>query len=80
VPGDTYRNLRIDPQFSGETFKHVLVPVWVLSYTYGAKAFQVLANGCTGVLAGQYPKSPWKVLLLVLAALAAILVILNLQQ
>ena len=80
VPGDTYRNLRIDPQFSGETFKHVLVPVWVLTYTYGARAFQVLANGYTGVLAGRYPKSAWKVLLLVLAALAAIVLVLNLQR
>ena len=35
IPGDTYRNLEIDPQFSGRTFKHVLVPVWLLTYTYG---------------------------------------------
>ena len=31
VPGDTYRNLRIHPDYSNRTFKHVLVPVWVLS-------------------------------------------------
>ena len=36
VPGDTYRNLRDLPEFSGRTFKHVLVPVWLLTYTYGA--------------------------------------------
>ena len=35
IPGDTYRNLQIHPSFEGRTFKHVLVPVWVLAYVYG---------------------------------------------
>jgi hypothetical protein len=30
---------------------------WLLTYTYGAKPFQVIANGATGAIAGQYPKS-----------------------
>jgi hypothetical protein len=72
VPGDTYRNLRIFPTFSGQTFKHVLVPVWLLSYNYGSRAFQVLVNGYTGRIAGKYPFSVWKVLLLIVAALIAI--------
>ena len=37
VPGDTHRNLRIFPTFSGRTFKHVLVPMWLLVYDYGAQ-------------------------------------------
>jgi hypothetical protein len=69
IPGDTYRNLRIAPEYSSRTFKHVLVPVWLLSYNYGARAFQVIVNGYTGRIAGRYPYSPWKILLLV--ALAA---------
>jgi predicted RNA-binding Zn-ribbon protein involved in translation (DUF1610 family) len=74
IPGDTYRNLRISPEFSGRTFKHVLVPVWLLSYTYGRKAFQVIVNGYTGRIAGQYPKSIWKIVLLVLLAVIAAIV------
>jgi hypothetical protein len=79
VPGDTYRNLRIFPTFSGRTFKHVLVPVWLLSYNYGAKAFQVIVNGYTGKIAGKYPISWWKVLLVILLALivAAIVIAVN---
>ena len=73
VPGDTYRNLQIHPDYSQRTFKHVLVPVWVLSYTYGAKAFQVIVNGYTGRIAGRYPKSVWKILVLVAAAVLAAL-------
>jgi len=73
IPGDTYRQLRIAPTFSDRTFKHILVPVWLLSYHYGAKAFQVIANGYTGRIAGRYPYSVWKILLLVsLAAVALI--------
>ena len=75
VPGDTYRNLQIQPDYSQRTFKHVLVPVWVLSYTYGARAFQVIVNGYTGTIAGRYPKSVWKILLLIVAAVLAALLI-----
>jgi hypothetical protein len=75
VPGDTHRNLQMQPMFSGQTFKHVLVPVWVLAYVYGAKSYQVIVNGYTGEMAGQYPKSFWKVTLLVLAILLVLLVV-----
>lgn len=79
VPGDTQRNLLIFPTYSGETFKHILVPVWLLTYTYGRRAYQVVANGYTGTLAGRYPKSPWKIagaafLVLVLAIILFVLV------
>ena len=52
VPGDTYRSLEIFPEFSGRTFKHILVPLWIMTYTYGAKTYQVLANGYTGKMEG----------------------------
>jgi len=80
VPGDTHRNLRIQPQYSGQTFKHTLLPIWLLTYTYGARTFQVVANGYTGAIAGHYPKSFWKIAFAVLAALVALLVFLSLQQ
>ncbi|MCX6551279.1 MAG: zinc ribbon domain-containing protein [Acidobacteria bacterium] len=73
VPGDTFRNLQIEPQYSGETFKHVLVPIWLLTYTFGKKTFQVVANGYTGVIAGRYPKSAWKIFFVVMAVLLVIL-------
>ncbi|MBK5298841.1 MAG: zinc ribbon domain-containing protein [Vicinamibacteria bacterium] len=72
VPGDTYRNLEISPTFSDRTFKHVLLPVWLLSYNFGAKAYQVLVNGYTGKMDGTYPISWWKVLGLIVLALVAL--------
>lgn len=80
VPGDTYRNLRIFPTFTGRTFKHVLVPVWLLTYNYRAKAFQVIVNGYTGRIAGKYPISFWKVLLVALLVLVALVIVLSLQS
>jgi hypothetical protein len=78
VPGDTHRNLQIHPTFSERTFKHILVPVWLLSYLYGTKTYQVVVNGDDGRMAGQYPKSPWKIALLVLLAIIVVLVFLML--
>jgi hypothetical protein len=80
VPGDTHRNLNIQPSFSARTFKHILVPVWLLSYTYGNRAWQVVVNGYTGKMAGEYPKSPWKIALLVILAIIVVLVLLSIQE
>jgi hypothetical protein len=80
VPGDTHRNLRISPSFSGQTFKHMLVPIWLLTYTYRTKPYQVVVNAHTGRMAGQYPLSAWKIALLVLLALIVFIVILLAQE
>ena len=69
IPGDTSRNLQIAPQYSAQTFKHVLLPVWLLSYTYGAKSFQVAVNGATGKITGEYPLSWVKITIAVLIVL-----------
>jgi hypothetical protein len=80
IPGDTYRNLNVRAQWTAQTFKHVLAPVWLLTYDYGRKSFQCVMNGVTGALSGEYPKSPWKVAALVLGALLLVIVFLSLMQ
>jgi hypothetical protein len=80
VPGDTQRNLEVESVYQGRTFKHILVPVWLATYTYGAKSFQVVVNGYTGKMAGEHPLSWVKITLAVLAALIVILIILMLNQ
>jgi hypothetical protein len=69
VPGDTHRNLQVYPDYSGQTFKHILVPLWLLTYDFGRKSFQVVINGYTGTIAGEYPKSWVKILCAILLAL-----------
>lgn len=80
VPGDTQRNLQVAGDYSAQTFKHILVPVWMLTYTFGARTFQVVANGFTGTLAGEYPKSWIKITLLVLAILVVVLIVFSMQN
>lgn len=69
IPGDTYRDLQIAPEFSRKTFKHLLAPVWLLAYQYRGKTWQGVVNAVTGTTAARFPVSPWKV------AFVAILVI-----
>ncbi|MBX3277373.1 MAG: zinc ribbon domain-containing protein [Acidobacteria bacterium] len=75
VPGDTHRNLQVKSDFSRQTFKHVLVPIWMLTYRFGATNFQVVINGYTGKIAGDYPKSWIKILLAVLLVLVVVVVL-----
>ncbi len=75
IPGDTYRNLQVDSHYSAQTFKHVLLPVWVLSYVYGSRSYQVAVNGCTGRIAGKYPLSWVKILIVSIIALLIFLFI-----
>jgi len=72
VPGDTQRNLQVDARYQGRTFKHVLMPIWLVSYTYGSRRFQIVANGYTGKIAGQHPYSWIKIFFAVVAALIAV--------
>jgi hypothetical protein len=75
VPGDTHRNLQVSSIYQGRTFKHILVPVWLVTYNYGRKSFQVIVNGYTGKMAGEHPYSWIKITLAVLAVLIVVLLL-----
>lgn len=77
IPGDTYRSLEVASEYSGQTFKHVLLPVWVLSYVYGPRTYQVAVNGCTGKIAGKYPLSWIKIAIVSVIAIIVLLFILT---
>jgi DNA-directed RNA polymerase subunit RPC12/RpoP len=69
VPGDTHRNLQVRATYSDQRFKHILVPVWLVSYRYGTKSYQVVVNGVTGEIAGERPWSWIKITLLIIVIL-----------
>ena len=79
IPGDTYRSLEVAATYTDQTFKHTLLPVWLLHYDYGRQAYQVVVNGVTGATAGEHPYSWVKIFfaVLVLVLLAMIVVALN---
>ena len=80
VPGDTHRNLQVDARYHDQTFKHILTPVWLLTYTFGSSNYQVVVNGVTGTIAGTRPWSWIKITLLILLALAIVLIVASLSQ
>lgn len=77
VPGDTHRNLRISPDFSAQTFKHALLPVWLLTYNYGSKTYQVAVNGSTGKITGEYPLSWVKIAIAIVIGLIILAIIMQ---
>lgn len=80
IPGDTYRNLEVTADYSAQTFKHVLLPVWLLTYQYGARTFRIIANGFTGSIAGKYPKSWIKITLFVIVILIVMAIVFAISQ
>ena len=80
VPGDTQRNLQVNADYSGQTFKHVLVPLWIVAYNYGSRTFQVLVNGQSGRIAGKHPYSWVKIAFAILCALIALMIIAYIQD
>lgn len=80
VPGDTHRNLQVSADYSAQTFKHILLPVWLLSYVYGRQSYQVLVNGMTGAIAGDRPYSWVKITFAVLAVAIVALIFFALAQ
>lgn len=80
VPGDTHSDLRVEAQYSGRTFKHILAPVYLVTYDYGARSFQVVVNGYTGTMAGERPYSWVKIAFAVVFALLVVLILFSLDS
>ncbi len=73
IGGDTHRNLSIDADFYEQSFKHIILPVWLCTYQYNGKPYQFAVNGQTGKIKGQKPISVIKIVLLVIFILALII-------
>jgi len=56
-------------EFDDETWRYILLPVYLASYRYGDQTYQVMANGQTGEIAGQKPVAWLKIWLAVTALL-----------
>lgn len=64
------RNFRMDMDFNDETWRFILMPIFLAAYKYDGKVYQVLVNGQTGTISGQRPVD-WAKVWLVIAALLA---------
>ncbi|MEZ4809992.1 MAG: DNA helicase PriA [Allomuricauda sp.] len=72
IGGDSQRVTNMDMQLSEETFKHILLPVYVSAYRYQGKEYNFFINGENGQISGTRPYSFWKIFLTVVFVLAVI--------
>jgi predicted RNA-binding Zn-ribbon protein involved in translation (DUF1610 family) len=72
IGGDEQQITGLNSQYDAITFKHLLLPVWLMAYRYNGKSYQVFINACTGHVSGERPWSIWKITAAVLAAIAAL--------
>ncbi|MCA9049006.1 MAG: hypothetical protein KDA89_09785, partial [Planctomycetaceae bacterium] len=72
IGGDVQRVSSVDSRYEAITFKHLLLPVWLLAYRYQDRTFQIFINAATGEVQGERPYSIWKITFAVLLAMAAV--------
>lgn len=70
IPSSHVRNFSMTADFADESWRYILLPVYLSTYKYDGEAFQVMVNGQTGIVAGQKPVAWWKVWLAIAALLA----------
>jgi hypothetical protein len=72
IGGDEQRISNIDTDWRDETFKHILLPVWMAAYKYNGKSYRFVVNGQTGEVQGERPWSIWKIAFAVLLVVALV--------
>lgn len=69
IGGDEQRVHRVDTSYSQAMFKLMLLPLWLATYSYSGKQWQVMVNANTGKVTGDRPFSALKIALAVIVAL-----------
>jgi len=70
IGGDTQQVSSLKSRYEAITFKHLLLPTWLMAYKYRDKTYQVFINAATGEVQGERPYSVWKILFAVVLAIA----------
>jgi len=75
IGGDRQDVNRKDTTVDSLTFKHLLLPIWLLTVVYAGKPFQVFINGMTGEVQGERPWSRVKIAVAVVLAVILITIV-----
>ena len=75
IGGDRQQIKSKSTDFGTLTYKHLLLPIWLLTVIYAGKPFQVFINGVTGEVQGQRPYSKVKIIAAVVLALVVIAIL-----
>lgn len=69
IGGDRQRLHDLDVHLSDLSYKHLMLPVWLMAYRYQQKTYQVAINAATGEVQGERPYSAVKIAFAVLGAI-----------
>ncbi len=75
IGGDQQRITSLDIDWRAMTYKHLLLPIWLLTVIYRQQPYQVYINGVTGEVHGERPYSTAKIALAVAAAAVLVVVV-----
>jgi hypothetical protein len=75
IGGDQQRISSLNTNWQKMTYKHVLLPIWLLTVIYQQRPFQVYINGVTGEVHGARPYSKVKIAVAVLVAVTLVILI-----
>ena len=80
IGGDEQQISSQKTNYSAITYKHLLLPVWLLAYRFHGKTYQVMINAATGRVSGQRPYSWVKITSAILFVAAVVGTIWALSQ
>jgi hypothetical protein len=75
IGGNVQRIHARSTQIDDIRFKHLLLPVWLGSYRFRGKPYQVVVNGQSGEVEGDRPWSAWKIVVLIAVVVLVLLVL-----
>lgn len=75
IGGDRQDINRKETTVQSLTFKHLLLPIWLLTVVYAGQPFQVFINGITGEVQGERPWSKVKIAVAVVLAIIVITIV-----
>lgn len=80
IGGDEQQINNISTAYSAISFKNILLPVWLSTYRYHNKQFQVMINARTGEVQGDRPYSIIKIILAIITIIIIIVIIVILSS
>jgi hypothetical protein len=75
IGGDEQRVGHVHTRYNAITYKHLLLPVWMLTYRFNDTPYRVLVNAATGEVQGERPYSWVKILFTVMCVVIALAVV-----
>lgn len=75
IGGDVQQVASMRTDHTGESFKHILLPIWSAAYKYNRQSYRFVVNGQSGRVQGERPYSTWKIAAAIIATMVLLAVV-----